>query len=338
MIERLRSGWSRQRLQTIGASKFWCLLVFGIAACTAPSGGEPGPPSTERVQAYRGAVGGARGPARPLPQRVSRKLNIQELPATIRQEWQDRVARLDRVYRSRGLQPPAVREDLQIDAGTFPGVAYAIPVIRVSYPTHAFFDFDETAVRAEAQPVLDALAASMRRDLPDTHLLVVGHTDSVGSLAYNDELARARALQVFTDLIARGVRPQQMNVVAMGERQPQATNATGEGRARNRRVEFMIAAFREANFALVEDRAVNAGWLNNHARASTKPVSKTSTEVAPARVEVLGLRETSQAEVIVPEKVATLTLRAPEIVELDLKEGKTSSRAEEDGAKKGDEE
>ncbi|HSK42101.1 MAG TPA: OmpA family protein, partial [Arenibaculum sp.] len=176
-----------------------------------------------------------------------RSLNIVELPQSIRQEHQDRANRLDRLSRQFGAPMPVVTDTFQVDPGAIPGVAHAVPVIQVRYPEKTFFDFDSTKIRPEATPILDVLAEAMMRDLPDTGLMVVGHTDSIGSEAYNTDLSLRRAAAVMVELANRGVRIEQMETAGVGEMQPIATNMTDDGRALNRRVEFTLSRYPRAN-------------------------------------------------------------------------------------------
>jgi outer membrane protein OmpA-like peptidoglycan-associated protein len=77
-----------------------------------------------------------------------------------------------------------------------------------------------------------------RRPVPD--VLVIGHTDRVGSDAFNDELSRQRAEVVRRALVARGVAAQNNVVVGRGEREPIVPTADGVAEARNRRVEILV--------------------------------------------------------------------------------------------------
>jgi outer membrane protein OmpA-like peptidoglycan-associated protein len=77
-----------------------------------------------------------------------------------------------------------------------------------------------------------------RRPVPD--VLVIGHTDRVGSDAFNDELSRQRAEVVRRALAARGVAAQNIVVVGRGEREPIVPTADGVAEARNRRVEILV--------------------------------------------------------------------------------------------------
>ena len=76
-------------------------------------------------------------------------------------------------------------------------------------------------------------------------------------------------------LIARGIPSESLATVAIGKRQPIAPNDSEEGRARNRRVEFMISASQEANFRIVRDRHVVADFLRTgRERIAPQPEAK----------------------------------------------------------------
>jgi len=73
-----------------------------------------------------------------------------------------------------------------------------------------------------------------------THVLIVGHTDSIGTRRYNQILSEKRAEEVKKTLIALGVSPNRLEAEGRGEDEPIATNATPEGRALNRRIEAKL--------------------------------------------------------------------------------------------------
>lgn len=101
------------------------------------------------------------------------------------------------------------------------------------------FAYDESIIPDASKPDLDAIAAYLM-DNPTVTVEVQGHTDSVGSDAYNWDLSAARAQSVWRYLVDRGVGPNRMFPVAKGEAEPIADNTTAEGRAANRRVEFVV--------------------------------------------------------------------------------------------------
>lgn len=96
------------------------------------------------------------------------------------------------------------------------------------------FDFDKSAITPSAVPILDRVAESMLA-YPEAYFEIAGHTDSVGTFAYNYLLSARRARAVRDYLIQRGVPGSRMTAVGYGEGLPIAPNATVEGRALNRR-------------------------------------------------------------------------------------------------------
>jgi OOP family OmpA-OmpF porin len=100
------------------------------------------------------------------------------------------------------------------------------------------FDFDKAAIKPEGKRRLDDVVRLMR-DNPNLRVVAVGHTDSVGSDAYNMKLGQRRASAVADYLTSEGVSPSRIDVRSEGESRPVESNATAEGRAENRRVEIV---------------------------------------------------------------------------------------------------
>ncbi|ACE83116.1 OmpA family protein [Cellvibrio japonicus] len=102
----------------------------------------------------------------------------------------------------------------------------------------ALFEFNKSEIRntAAIQPVIDVLLED-----PSLYVNVIGHTDSKGSEEYNQRLSQTRANVVAKYLNSKGVSLSRIKVFGMGEDQPVADNSTEEGRAQNRRVEFIIS-------------------------------------------------------------------------------------------------
>ncbi len=96
------------------------------------------------------------------------------------------------------------------------------------------FDFDKSEITPIAVPILDRVAESMNA-YPEAFFEIAGHTDSVGTFAYNFLLSARRAAAVRDYLIKRGVSGSRMTAVGYGMGFPIAPNATVEGRALNRR-------------------------------------------------------------------------------------------------------
>lgn len=101
------------------------------------------------------------------------------------------------------------------------------------------FDFDKATIRPDAARILDEAVATLKAE-PDIEVLIVGHTDSIGSEAYNLRLSQRRAQAVRDYLVKHGISAARLKVKGMGESQPVASNDTAEGRAQNRRVELLV--------------------------------------------------------------------------------------------------
>ena len=99
------------------------------------------------------------------------------------------------------------------------------------------FDFDKSTLKPGAKDILDH-AVSVIQTSSSSRFRVSGHTDSVGSDAYNQRLSERRANAVSEYLVQHGVSVQRLDTAAYGESRPVATNDTAEGRAQNRRVEI----------------------------------------------------------------------------------------------------
>jgi outer membrane protein OmpA-like peptidoglycan-associated protein len=102
-----------------------------------------------------------------------------------------------------------------------------------------YFDTDKTDLKPESQPTLEEIAALLESD-SSLSVLIVGHTDSQGTLEYNLDLSRRRAEAVMAALVGSyAVDPQRLQAAGVGMMAPAATNDTPEGRATNRRVELV---------------------------------------------------------------------------------------------------
>ena len=113
--------------------------------------------------------------------------------------------------------------------------------IQVTFNSGLLFDFDSDVVRPEAKTNLRNLAASLDKYL-GSDLLIVGHTDSVGTESYNLGLSERRASAAVTYLASQGVDRSRMRSRGLGEIEPVAPNDSDAGRTRNRRVEVAIFA------------------------------------------------------------------------------------------------
>jgi len=116
--------------------------------------------------------------------------------------------------------------------------------IQVTFDSGILFDFDSAALRPEARSNLRDLAQSLDQ-YEGTEILIVGHTDAVGSEEYNYELSERRANSAAAYLYEQGIQPSRVTTVGRGETEPVATNDTDYGRQQNRRVEIAIYASEE---------------------------------------------------------------------------------------------
>ncbi|MCY1413465.1 Outer membrane porin F precursor [compost metagenome] len=103
------------------------------------------------------------------------------------------------------------------------------------------FAFDSSKIDARDKDQLDTIANRLKGEAAGTELNISGHTDSVGSDAYNQKLSERRANAVASYLVDSGISASSIkSVTGYGETQPVADNSTSDGRAQNRRVEIQI--------------------------------------------------------------------------------------------------
>ena len=101
------------------------------------------------------------------------------------------------------------------------------------------FDFDKSTIKPEAGAILDRLVAFMNEN-KDKRANLSGHTDSVGTDAYNQKLSERRVDSVRNYVVGKGVDGGRISGQGFGESKPIADNKTSEGRAKNRRVEIKV--------------------------------------------------------------------------------------------------
>lgn len=102
-----------------------------------------------------------------------------------------------------------------------------------------FFDFNKATLRPESTNELDRLT-DLLKDMPKLRIEISGHTDNIGSAAYNVKLSESRAKAVVDYLIKKGINKDRLEYKGYGFEQPIAGNDTDEGRQMNRRTEFKI--------------------------------------------------------------------------------------------------
>lgn len=134
---------------------------------------------------------------------------------------------------------PAVTPAAPAPAPAQPPVAAS----KVTFAADAFFDFDKSVLKPEGRAKLDDLVGKIRGINLEV-IIAVGHTDSIGSDAYNQRLSVRRSEAVKAYLVSKGIERNRVYTEGKGEKQPVADNRTKEGRAKNRRVEIEVVGTR----------------------------------------------------------------------------------------------
>ncbi|MBA2723266.1 MAG: OmpA family protein [Methylibium sp.] len=114
---------------------------------------------------------------------------------------------------------------------------------KVTFAADTFFDFDKAVLKPAGREKIDDLVGKMSGMNLEV-IIAVGHTDSIGSDAYNQRLSLRRANAVKAYIQSKGVEQNRIYVEGKGEKQPVADNKTAEGRAKNRRVEIEVVGTR----------------------------------------------------------------------------------------------
>lgn len=102
------------------------------------------------------------------------------------------------------------------------------------------FDFNKYEVKNKVKGSLNTLAKALEEN-PDIRIKIDGYTDFIGSEGYNLDLSVKRAKSIKNYLVDRGVKSSNISIEGYGKQNPIANNATAAGRAKNRRVEFIIS-------------------------------------------------------------------------------------------------
>jgi OOP family OmpA-OmpF porin len=115
---------------------------------------------------------------------------------------------------------------------------------KVTLAADVLFDFDKAVLKNEGKSKLDDLATKVKAINLEV-VIAIGHTDSIGSDAYNQKLSVRRAESVKAYLVSKGVEPNRIYTEGKGEKQPVASNKTADGRQKNRRVEIEVIGTRK---------------------------------------------------------------------------------------------
>ena len=140
-------------------------------------------------------------------------------------------------------QEAKLREQM---AGTGVDVVRNGDNLTLDVPGGVTFGFNSSTLNPQFTPVLDRVASTLT-EYDKTVIEVAGHTDSVGSDSYNQQLSEQRANNVAAYLAGHSVARTRMVTIGAGETRPVATNDTDAGRAQNRRVEITIVPVTQEN-------------------------------------------------------------------------------------------
>ena len=134
---------------------------------------------------------------------------------------------------------PAAPPPVAPKPGAKPAAKPAPVAETVTLAADVLFDFDKSVLKPEGKAKLDDLAGKVKAINLEV-VIAIGHTDSIGSDAYNQKLSVRRAESVKAYLVSKGVEPNRIYTEGKGEKQPVASNKTKEGRQKNRRVEIEV--------------------------------------------------------------------------------------------------
>lgn len=113
--------------------------------------------------------------------------------------------------------------------------------IVVTFNSNVLFGFDKSNLTSSAKSTINDLY-SILQQYPNEDVLIIGHTDNVGSESYNQKLSVRRASSTANYLISQGIGAARVTTKGMGETDPKVANDTEAHRAENRRVEFVLTA------------------------------------------------------------------------------------------------
>lgn len=147
--------------------------------------------------------------------------------------------RIEEIVKKYATEPTEVDYD-RIDEMIKRCCQSVVGVARTNYELDGVhFEFDSAKIRPVSKPILDD-AAEVLKENPNINVEIIGHTDNKGTEEYNRKLSLERANSVKQYLVEKGISASRLTTKGMGEEAPRASNATDDGRAENRRIEFRV--------------------------------------------------------------------------------------------------
>ena len=120
-----------------------------------------------------------------------------------------------------------------------PAAASGVTQSKITLQADTLYDFNKSDLKPEGKATLDKIAADLSKIKLEV-IIAVGNTDSVGTDAYNMALGQRRAQSVKAYLVSKGVDGSRIYTESKGKSNPVASNATAEGRAKNRRTDIEV--------------------------------------------------------------------------------------------------
>lgn len=207
--------------------------------------------------------------ARNLLEDICTDSGVAAMTSNLLEEADDLPASLQ----SRAQTEAAAWDGRNLAGDTIP--TYSDPALK-RYGPSLNFCFNEAGLRAPVRRAVTQLARQLRRNRP-ARIVLVGHSDAVGTCRFNDALALRRARGVQQALAASGLRRVPIEVVSIGERRPASFASAPEAQQLNRRVEILVEGTGDAQI----DRPIVPSCPADDARSSPKTVPSESDE-APA--------------------------------------------------------
>lgn len=245
--------------------------------------------------------------------------------------YKKRVDRLQDIAKEEGLQM-RVRELKAVETPTTAGQAakYTSVGIEAELQLQEMFPVGSAVITPEGYRKLTRVAGEfiekreaaaqdlpVQAQLPRKKVLVVGHTDSTGPAELNQKLSEQRARAVGEILAAAGVAKSDIYYQGAGASRPIASNTTEQGRADNRRVEFIEVENEELLVKRVQDERNNSKYLV-HGTAPVAKIKPSSTKPAPVVKSEPAVQAPAVQE---PAVTAPAPVSAPAAIALDGKGG-----------------